>query len=329
MVNATCGPWAEGWTIGFARRRSVWCLVLSLSLAGSLSSGASAEVVAKLVRDCELCPDLVLLPRGSFMIGSPATEPGREGWDKGSESPQRVVMIAQSFAIGALAVTRGQYADFVKATGHGVTADGGGNNSVSGGGCHTFDGTSWTFDSRVTWVSPDFDQTDDHPVVCVNHADAMAYVAWLNAIVPGGRYRLPSEAEREYAARAGTTSAYWWGPSITPDRANYVSSSAAAARTGTRLARSFAPNPWGLYQVHGNVWEWTADCFGVGYGDLPDSVATTGAARIDRGCDRRALRGGAWNRLPATLRAAYRTGLDPAFRGHSIGFRIVRDVPPQ
>lgn len=276
------------------------------------------------------------MPAGRFTLGSPPGEPGREAWDQGSESPATVVQIARPIALGKTAVTRGQFRLFVATTGY-----------RSFGGCHTFDGRDWTLWAGVTWWTTDIEQDDDHPVVCIDHADAMAYIGWLNAIARGARYRLPSEAEREYAARAGTVTAYWWGDTISPERANYdaslpspIASDPVAnapisegsrhdipRRAGTIPAAALAPNPWGLHNVHGNVWEWMADCYVPSYGDLPDTVVATGAARLDRGCDRRSLRGGAWNRAAHTLRAAYRTGLDPAFRGHSIGFRLARDWP--
>jgi len=302
-------------------RRRTACNAFAILAAGLISAAARvsadaepAIVAGQVFRDCPKCPEMVPVAAGRFLIGSPESEPDREGWDKGSESPRREVSIARPFAIGQLAVTRAQYAAFIAATGHDTS-----------GGCHTFDGTDWTLDPGVKWRATDIAQDDDHPVVCVSHADAVAYIGWLNASVPSGLYRLPSEAEREYAARAGTTTAYWWGGSITRDQANYAGSRTAP---GTAPALSYAPNPWGMYQVHGNVWEWTADCYLPSYGDLPDATRETGAARTDRGCDRRSLRGGAWNRQPATLRAAYRTGLDPAFRGHSIGFRVVRSASP-
>ena len=272
---------------------------------------------------------MITVPAGRFTLGSPVDEPGREAWDAGSESPARTVSIAAPFAIGKTAVTRGQFRLFAASTGW-----------RGFGGCHTFDGRDWTLWAGVTWWNTDIEQDDDHPVVCVSHADATAYVGWLSAIT-GARYRLPTEAEREYAARAGTTSAFWWGQTISLGRANYDAAAGSpiasddappspgvSKQSGTTPAAAFAPNPWGLHQVHGNVWEWTADCYVIGYSDLPDSVITNGAARTDRGCDRRSLRGGAWNRPAQTLRSAYRTGLDPMFRGHSIGFRLARDVVP-
>jgi formylglycine-generating enzyme required for sulfatase activity len=260
-------------------------------------------------------------------MGSPATEPERESWQAGTESPLHEVVIPRAFEIGRFPVTVAEFAAFVAATGYRMD-----------GSCHVFDGKDWTPRSDASWRGPGFSQADVHPVVCVGWHDAMAYVSWLNAQTGGSRYRLPSEAEREYAARAGASTPFWWGRTISPSDANYDhrevyagSATRGPYRGSTVPVRSYTPNGWGLYQVHGNVWEWTADCYVDTYADKTPHLLLDGATpRTDRGCDRRSLRGGAFNRHPNTLRAAYRTGLDPSFRGHSIGFRVARSLaaPP-
>jgi formylglycine-generating enzyme required for sulfatase activity len=274
-------------------------------------------------RDCRSCHDLVTIPAGMFVMGSPDDEPERESWQSGTESPAHTVSFRHSFEIAAAAVTVAHFRQFVVATGYTIE-----------GGCHVFDGMDWRLDAAISWQAPGFTQSDDHPVVCLSWHDAIAYVAWLNAMaVPGSKHvRLPTEAEREYATRAGSTTPFWWGRTISPEDANYDTREVYAGHDvrapylgGTRPARAYAANPWGLYGVHGGVWEWMADCYSASHAGKSTTLRESGSVpRTDVGCDRRVLRGGAFNRHPRTLRAAYRTGLDPTFRGHSIGFRIAR-----
>lgn len=256
-------------------------------------------------------------------MGSPADEVERESWQPGTESPQHEVAFPHALEIGRFPVTVAEFAVFVASAGHKMD-----------GNCHLFDGADWAQRTDASWRSPGFAQTGSHPVVCVGWHDAMAYIAWLNTETNGARYRLPSEAEREYAARAGTMTPFWWGRAVSPEQASYDHREVYAGgatrghfQASTVPVRHYAPNGWGLYQMHGNVWEWTADCYVDTYQDKPAQLLRDGAVpRTDRGCDRRSLRGGAFNRHPKTLRAAYRTGLDPDFRGHSIGFRVARTV---
>jgi formylglycine-generating enzyme required for sulfatase activity len=175
------------------------------------------------------------------------------------------------------------------------------------------------------WRSPGFTQTDRHPVVCVSWNDAKAYVAWLSSTT-GRAYRLLSETEREYVARAGTTTPFWWGSSITPAQANYDGTlepytgggSKGEYRKATVAVDTFAANAWGLYNVHGNVWEWTEDCWNE---RNPGNADAQSAGYCDR-----VLRGGSWDSNPGLLRSAYRSGILPALRGSEIGFRVARTL---
>ena len=272
---------------------------------------------------CNNCPELLPIPAGSFIMGSPEHEPERESWLAGTESPAHTVMFPLPFEIAAAAVTVQEFRQFVLATGH--TAD---------GGCHMFDGTDWQLEAAASWQAPGFTQSDDHAAVCVSWHDALAYISWLNTLVaPGSKhFRLPTEAEREYATRAGTSTPFWWGWTISPQDANYDTREIYAG-AGNRVpylgrtvpARAFAANRWGLFGVHGGIWEWMADCYVGSHDGKPEALRSSGSIpRSDAGCDSRVLRGGAFNRHPRTLRAAYRTGLDPNFRGHSIGLRVAR-----
>jgi formylglycine-generating enzyme required for sulfatase activity len=169
---------------------------------------------------------------------------------------------------------------------------------------------------------------DRQPAVNVSWDDAKAYVSWLS-LKTGKPYRLLSEAEREYVTRAGTKTPFWWGAKIGTDQANYNGKYPYAGREEkggylekTLPVRSFEPNPWGLYQVHGNVWEWVEDCWHDNYRDAP----THGEAWVDGKSCRRVLRGGAWDRPPQLLRSACRVSFRPAFRYNMIGFRVARST---
>jgi len=231
---------------------------------------------------------MVRVPGGSFTMGSPASESGRE-----ADENQRNVTVA-AFAAGRTEVTRGQWAAFVRDTGR---AD-----------------PQVKSDTYCTWRSPGYAQDDNHPVACVNWDDARAYVAWLSQRT-GQRYRLLTEAEWEYAARAGTTTAYSTGASISPSQARISSSS-------TAFVGSFPANAFGLYDVHGNVWEWVQDCYENPYPSAP----TNGAAYETSSCSSRVVRGGSWGYLPVNLRSAFRNRNTPSNRFINFGFRLARTV---
>jgi formylglycine-generating enzyme required for sulfatase activity len=172
-----------------------------------------------------------------------------------------------------------------------------------------------------------FAQSGSHPAVCINWDDAKAYVAWLSRKT-GKTYRLLSEAEREYVARAGTTTPFWWGSTISTSQANYNgnhtygSGSKGEYREKTMPVGSFQPNPWGLYQVHGNVWEWVEDCWNDTYGGAP----TDGSAWTSGDCSRRPDRGGSWGNPPRNLRSAVRSGSTTDLRHSAGGFRVARTL---
>jgi formylglycine-generating enzyme required for sulfatase activity len=164
----------------------------------------------------------------------------------------------------------------------------------------------------------------------VSWDDAKNYVAWLSRKT-GKTYRLLSEAEREYVARAGTTTPFWWGASISPQQANYQSNYTYGGPKGEYRQHplpvdSFLASPWGLYQVHGNVWEWTEDCYHNSYNGAP----ADGAAWTVGDCSRRVGRGGSWNGFPWQLRAADRIGFAADFRHivNGVGFRVGRTLTP-
>jgi formylglycine-generating enzyme required for sulfatase activity len=254
-------------------------------------------------------PELVLLPTGRFQMGSPeherkiAMEAGSQpGW-LARELPQHWVGIEKPIAMGRYPVTVGEWRAFVASTG-------------------------WRPSGETDWDAPGFAQTDRHPVVGVNWFDAIRYVRWLSEAT-GKSYRLPSEAEWEYACRAGTKTAFSFGDRITTDQANYDGNFTynggprGEYRRGTTPVGMFAANPWGLFDMHGNVWEWVQDVVHDNY----DGAPLDGSA-WEQGGDqaRRILRGGSWLYNPRYLRSALRNGFSAALSNDIVGFRIVRDL---
>jgi formylglycine-generating enzyme required for sulfatase activity len=263
-------------------------------------------------RDCPDCPEMVVVPAGQFVMGSPADEPQREA-DREDAVP---VAIARPFAIGAFAVTRGEFAAFVAATGYKVDD-----------ACWFWTGTTWVERADRSWRAPGFEQDARHPVTCVDLKTARAYAAWLSDKT-GKRYRLPSETEREYATRAGTSTPYWWGTRISTSQANYNGTGgdgqdpAGTWRQATVRVDSFEPNPWGLYNVHGNVWDWTEDCWNERNAGNPGD----GSARTTGDCTWHVARGGAWNYSANYLRSAFRYWNEPQNRSGVQGMRVVRTL---
>ncbi len=259
-------------------------------------AGAAAEPAANdasYFRDCESCPQMARIPAGTFRMGSPASEPMHQA----SEGPQQDIAIARPFAIGAREVIFAEW-----------------DACVADGGCNAYRpyDHDWGREAR--------------PVVNVSFDDAQAYVRWLSQKT-GATYRLPSEAEWEYAARAGSAGPFALDGVLTPQNANYDArypyiGEPAETRAMTTPTGSFAPNALGLYDMHGNVWEWTADCWA---GALAD-VSANGAARATGDCAKRTLRGGAWNTGGWRLRSAHRIGKTLSAREFDNGFRVVKEL---
>jgi formylglycine-generating enzyme required for sulfatase activity len=275
----------------------------------------------RIFRDFPEAPEMAAVPKGSFIMGSPPDEPGRSK----DEGPRHEVIIPRAFAIGRYTVTRGEFSAFVAATGYNAK-----------GAAYVWTGKEWALGSKNSWLNPGFDQDGSHPVVCVNSHDAHAFIAWLNSKVPGQPYRLPSEAEWEYACRGGTTSRFWWGSSITTDQANYNGNfvydgggAKGEYRQKTVTVHSFEPNPWGLYQMLGNVWErcedrWNENC----YKEKPLALNERGGALMTGDSEHCTVRGGSWESDPGRLRAAFRTRGSLVNRYSDRGFRVVRTLDP-
>ena len=230
--------------------------------------------------DCPDCPEMVVVPSGSFMMGSPVSEEGH--YD--DEGPRHRVTIPAPFAVGRFEVTFSEW-----------------DACVSDGGCGGYrpKDRGWGRDRR--------------PVIYVNWKDAQRYVSWLSQKTGHG-YRLLSEAEWEYVARAGTTTRYHWGDDYRSDR--------VADGGKTELVGRYAPNRFGLHDVHGNVWEWVEDCVNDSYA----GASADGRAWVSGDCSRRVVRGGSWVSDPGHLRAAYRNRIRAEVRFHNIGFRVARTL---
>ena len=244
----------------------------------------------KRFRDCPECPELVVVPSGSFMMGSPSSESER---DK-NEGPVHRVRIGRPFAVGVYEVTFGEW-----------------DACVSGGGCGGYrpDDKGWGRGNR--------------PVIEVSWHDAKTYVGWLWRKT-GEEYRLLSEAEWEYVARAGTGTRYWWGDEIGRNRSNCRGCGSRWDGKQTAPVGSFSANGFGLYDVHGNVREWVEDCWNTSYRGAPGD----GSAWESGDCRRRVRRGGFWNYLSGDPRSANRSRKISRFRGVGLGFRVARMLRP-
>lgn len=275
-------------------------------------------------------PDLVVLPVGTLKLGSPAKERGR----KDNEGPQHEVTVARAFALGRTEVTVADFARFVRETDYRTDAERIGSSTVydeGSGRMRAIPGATW----RRDYLGGAAGET--LPVVHVSWNDAATYVQWL-AERTGRRYRLPSEAEFEYALRAGAATRYPWGDA-NPARVlgNFTGDGdrSSSGRSWTRSfprysdghwgpapAASFAPNPYGLFDLAGNVSEWVEDCWHDSYLRAP----ADGTAWVNPGCGRRVIRGAAWGSAPDQVRSAFRLNAAPDNRSARVGFRVARDL---
>lgn len=298
--------------------------------AGSAASPAE-WVPGEVFRDGDDCPAMVVIPAGKFLMGSPQSEVGHVE----REGPQHIVRIGNPFALGRYALTVGEFSRFVEASGYKTEAE---RNPEQGIAVFDQDTNKGGWSKGKSWRNPAFAQDDRHPVVGVSWNDAQAYVKWLGEKT-GKAYRLPSEAEWEYAARARTTSARFWG-----DDAKQACRYANVADFSLKWAHpewpwtihqcgdgyaetapvgSFEPNAFSLYDMIGNVWEWTQDCWTESYSD---AAPADGSPWLKGDCGRRVVRGGAWNSKPGLARAAYRFGVEPGLRNNFTGFRLARTL---
>jgi formylglycine-generating enzyme required for sulfatase activity len=267
-----------------------WFVLSPMLMAGPLSPAQEQALKpTNTFQECSKCPVMTVVPAGGFFMGSPTTEPGRDS----NEGPQHPVTIAAQFAVGRYEVTFDEW-----------------NACVADGGCNGYK------PSDEGWGG------GRQPVINVSWEDANAYVTWL-AKKTGKPYRLLSEAEYEYATRAGSTTAYPWGDAIGKNNANCSSCGSQWDNKQTAPVGSFAANGFGLYDMAGNVWEWTQDCKHGDYNGAP----TDGSAWSRGGdCSSRILRGGAFDNYPKLVRSADRAWLSSDDQSRDNGFRVARTL---
>lgn len=316
-----------------------------LHLAGLLVGFAGVPLAADApqpgtsFKDCPTCPEMVVIPPGQFIMGSTVEETTREGTpdrDAANEKPQHAVTIASGFAVMKFEVTRKDFAEFVSATKREMAE-----------GCKIWDKTAnaWgIMDADATWKNPGFPQADNHPVVCVQWADAVAYAAWISQKA-GQKYRLLTDAEFEWILRGtpsgkATQTVRWWGDDrsqacvyanvsdlskaavqkLPPDPATTFQCKDGFAYTAP--VGSFKPNPLGVYDAFGNAWEWVQDCFARSYADAPGD----GSAREEGDCSERVIRGGSWHADPWYIRSAKHDWAPPELNTARVGIRLARDL---
>ena len=273
---------------------------------------------------------MVVIPTGRFLMGSPDGEKGHDP----NEAPAHEVVVDKGFAMARSAISIGQFRDFVRASGYVP-------ESQSKGGGSVYDEQSGGLrdDASVTWQDDYAGKPgqDRLPVINVSWNDAKAYTDWLSKRT-GKTYRLPSEAEFEYALRAGSTSRYWWGDDAPSSKLENLTGGNDRSGSGRRWSNafggykdgywgpaptmSFSANPFGLYDMGGNVSEWVADCWHDNYIRAP----RTAEAWVNPGCTRRVIRGGSWGSAPEMVRSAYRQGAPADLRNARVGFRVVREL---
>ena len=303
--------------------------ILGWILAALLLAAGSRQLLAQqpdpggaVFRDCAACPEMVAIPPGSITVGA-----AEGGAGAGAEEQPRSVAISSAIGIGRYEVTRAQFARFVRETGHETKR-----------GCFVWNGVRYEQDASRDWRNPGFTQTEDDPVVCVNWNDAKAYTEWLSRKSQQA-YRLPTEAEWEYAARAGSRALRPWGDDArvacryanaadvstmrnVPGTTKWLFHDCDDRHAYTAPAGSYQANAFGLYDMLGNAWEWTEGCQDEEDAGVPsgDRDCTDGA------CCRRVLRGGGWVDSPLFVRYDFRFLIRPGDSDFYIGFRVARTI---
>jgi formylglycine-generating enzyme required for sulfatase activity len=293
---------------------------------------AQTPQAGEVFRDCSECPRMIVIPGGTFEMGSPSGEAERYA----NEGPLRTIAVS-GFAMSRTEITRAQFAAFARET-----------NRPAEGGCYTPGDLSdllSDLDKNASWRNPGYEQTRNHPVACISWHDAKDYADWLSRKT-GRVYRLPSEAEWEYAARAGSKSPYYWGDGEScthmnggdlslgrawPRWAHVTEAAFREGESGSRLIQCedgavftaavgrYEPNAFGLHDMTGNLWEWVEDCSRTA---LPEDSR----AQTAEGCERRRTRGGSWDDWPKDLRSATRKRLEPDARRNDVGIRLVCEL---
>ncbi len=296
-------------------------MAVCAALTGCGAAGGAGSL--KTFQDCDVCPPMVEIAPGSFLMGAEGGEEGRP------EGPVHRVSITRPFALASTETTLAAFRLFVSDSGYEPAEE-----------CRTLVDGSWQNSERHSWREPGatIEYDDDSPVVCVSWRDAVAYTEWLSRR-SGVAYRLPSEAEWEYAARGGSNGIFFWGDDAADGcRFANLYDRSAAPSLGFRWDEApcsdgyvtlapvgaLAPNPFGLYDMLGNVWEWTADCYIAPYPEVADPQRPI--TSDSKSCERRSVRGGGWITRPDRQRLTFR-GRDPEQRRMSyFGFRVARSL---
>jgi formylglycine-generating enzyme required for sulfatase activity len=291
---------------------------------GPLAAGQELALTAgDSFRDCDGCPEMVVVPAGAFTMGAPEGEEGRDD----NEGPPHRVTIPRRFALGKLEVTVDQFAAFARETSY-----------DTGSTCDIWLDGKWEERQGYTWRNPGFPQSGAHPAACLSWDDAKAYLTWLSRKTDR-TYRLPTEAEWEYAARGGTTTRFHFGDRY-EDYCQHGNGADQEARNRVPGAQawsvlpcsdghaytapvgSFAANAFGLHDTLGNVFEWVEDCWNESYAGVP----ADGSAWTSGDCAIRVQRGGAWGYPPSYLREAVRGRQPQGYRYVKAGMRVVRTL---
>ena len=286
-------------------------LSLSKREQEEISDLKPGEIFRDRLKDGTEGPEMVIIPAGQFKMGD------IQGNGSNREKPVHDVSV-KTFAMGCYPVTVAEFRQFVEATGYQTEAEQGNGAKIQKNG-------KWQDVINANWHNPYFPQQDNQPVVCVSWHDAMAYIKWLSTQTRQS-YRLPSEAEWEYAARAGTKTDYWWSNDIGKNRANCYSSGTQWSNKQTAPVNSFKPNQFGLYDTVGNVWEWCADFWHENYQNAPMDGSVW---EKDGDNSRYVVRSGSWISTPGCVRVSRRSMWWHDNRGFNGGFRLARDINPQ
>jgi formylglycine-generating enzyme len=305
---------------------------------GAIQARTHASEKLQHFSDCDVCSEMVAIPGGHYTMGATKEElRGKVVFNNidalatiyPDEIPQHEVTV-KAFALARFNVTRAQFAVFAKETG------------FRGKGCRISDGFQTRLIGDADWQNPGFPQTDRDPVVCVSWDDAQKFIAWLNTKLgknKSSQYRLPTEEEWEYAARAGTVTAAYWGDNPA-DQCLYENARDLSARSldpsapyapctdgyvHTAPVGSFRPNPWGLFDMLGNARQWVENCATIGYHQPPITVTV---ANQPGECER-GIRGGYWESIPVKTRSAMRSGMISSVRDNDTGFRLAVDISNQ
>jgi formylglycine-generating enzyme required for sulfatase activity/predicted Ser/Thr protein kinase len=288
-------------------------------LAAHRAPGLVLPNQGEVFRDCPTCPLMKALPPGVFAQGAADSQADATSIEK----PQHAVKINYPLGVGVYEITVAEFREFANATNH------------KSAGCQLYNGT-WQASSELNWNNVGYIQTATHPVACVSWRDAREYAAWISHKT-GQRYRLPSDSEWEYAARAGSAAPRPWNTNVQAacTEANVADQTAAQQYPGWKVhpcsdgyiysspVGSFQPNEFGLYDMLGNVFEWVEDCWHPDYHGAPGN----GSAWLDGDCSQRDMRGGSWFTAPSLVSASARNRFEDTYRSNSVGFRLVREIP--